>query len=158
MCQSWSANSKNADGCWENVGGQLVSAGPAMHLHLSPPADVRLARLCPPPPRTTPLWALRPTEREGERMKDEVAPPSNLMTQRSLLWLHVHSPLTLLFFPPPLPISRAAHQSALVSGFFSSSRSARASLCGFARTDMFNFNYLGKVSEAGGGYLKGNII
>lgn len=81
------------------------------------PADVRFVQLCWRP-RTFLLWAPRPTERET--MKDEVAPPplcvSNLMTRRSLLW-PTCAPFALIFFTPPLPIRRAAHQSVLVSGF-----------------------------------------
>lgn len=104
--------------CWGTVGnggGQLVSAGPAMHLHLSRVSSRRQVRStwlgAPVASRLGPCGQ----QSEVEGWGGTTLCVSNLMTWRSLLSLAC-TPLTLIFFTPPLPISCAAHQSVLVSG------------------------------------------
>lgn len=88
----------------------------------------------------------------------------SLMTQRSFLPHRPPlSPLAVftLFISdvlrtPRLPISRAAHPPRVLSQSYSPPRKLLCTsgfLCGFAKKDTFNFNYLGKLSKAGSVYF-----
>lgn len=64
---------------------------------------------------------------------------------------------------PRLPISCAAHLPWVLSWsysfyFYSQTPLYVSFLCGLAKKDTFNFNYLGKLSKVGSVYLQRNII